>query len=263
MSTKEISAMAQEMAARIRWLQEEGLAILPKQKVSYSPHSSSIDIVRPDAAATHLSNVRSLNTVHDPTSDIALPPSDLSLEAIREDLGECQRCKLSPTRTNIVFGTGDPQAALMFVGEGPGQEEDRQGKPFVGRAGELLTKMITAMGLSRNTVYIANIIKCRPPKNRNPQSDEIAACQPFLDRQIAAIRPKVICALGTFAAQTLLQSDSRISDLRGHFHNLDGRKVMPTFHPAYLLRSPEKKPQAWEDLQKIMFELGLPRKGRG
>jgi DNA polymerase len=140
----------------------------------------------------------------------------------------------------------------MFVGEGPGADEDLQGLPFVGKAGELLTKMISAMGLSREEVYIANIVKCRPPNNRAPEADEIATCQPFLMRQIEAIAPKIICALGTFAAQTLLASKMRISDLRGQFYNLNGIKVLPTFHPAYLLRNPAEKKKAWEDLQKIM-----------
>ncbi len=181
--------------------------------------------------------------------------SVLTLERVRDELGVCTRCKLSSGRTNIVFGSGHPHAKLMFVGEGPGEEEDKQGLPFVGRAGQLLTKMITAMGLSREEVYIANIVKCRPPHNRPPETDEIASCQPFLMKQIAAIRPKVICALGTFAAQTLLATKVRISDLRGRFHDFQGIQVMPTFHPAYLLRNPSEKKPTWDDLQKIMKVL--------
>ncbi len=187
------------------------------------------------------------------------PPSEgaagTTLEMVRAELGDCTRCKLSSSRTHIVFGSGDPKATLMFVGEGPGAEEDLQGLPFVGRAGQLLTKMIAAMGLSREKVYIANIVKCRPPENRPPQTDEIAACQPFLSKQIEAVHPKIICALGTFAAQTLLSTKVRISDLRGQFHDFQGIKVLPTFHPAYLLRNPSEKKRAWEDLQKIMKEL--------
>lgn len=179
----------------------------------------------------------------------------LPLQAVREELGDCQRCKLCSTRTNIVFGSGNPNAKLMFVGEGPGADEDIQGLPFVGKAGELLTKMISAMGYSREEVYIANIVKCRPPNNRPPQEDEIATCQPFLLKQIEAIAPQIICALGTFAAQTLLSSPVRISDLRGRFYDLHGIKMMPTFHPAYLLRNPGEKKKVWEDLQKIMAEL--------
>jgi uracil-DNA glycosylase family 4 len=182
----------------------------------------------------------------------------LSLEAVREELGECTRCKLHATRKTIVFGTGNPEARLVFVGEAPGEDEDLQGKPFVGRAGQLLTRIIVAMGLSRDEVYIANIIKCRPPKNRNPQPDEIAACEPFLIRQLGCIRPRVICALGTFSAQTLLATAQKITQLRGRFHDYHGIKLMPTFHPAYLLRNPNEKKTVWEDMQKIMEELKNP-----
>ena len=183
----------------------------------------------------------------------------LRLEALRKNIGDCHRCKLWSGRTNIVFGTGSPDARLMFVGEGPGREEDRQGKPFVGRAGELLTKMITAMGLSRDNVYIANVIKCRPPDNRNPEDDEIAACKPFLYEQIGIIMPEIICALGTFAAHTLLDTNIRISDLRGRIHEKGDYKIVATFHPAYLLRNPNEKRRAWEDLQLVMRELGMNR----
>lgn len=179
------------------------------------------------------------------------------LAAIREKIGDCRRCKLWRGRTHIVFGTGNPGARLLFVGEGPGEEEDRQGKPFVGKAGELLTKMIGAMGLTREEVYIANVVKCRPPGNRNPEADEIEACRSFLDEQIAIIDPEVICALGTFAAQTLLDTTSSISALRGKLHEKGGYKIVPTFHPAYLLRNPRNKRLAWGDLQIIMKELGL------
>jgi len=186
-------------------------------------------------------------------------PSDAApaktLREIREEIGDCGRCKLCSTRKNIVFGTGNPNATLMFVGEAPGADEDIQGEPFVGRAGQLLTKMIQAMGFSRGEVYIANIIKCRPPENRNPQPDEIAACSPFLLKQIETIRPKVICALGTFSAQTLLETQQKISALRGKFHDYHGVKLLPTFHPAYLLRNPNEKKTVWEDLKKIMEEL--------
>jgi len=178
------------------------------------------------------------------------------LLAVREQLGECTRCKLGAGRTNLVFGVGNPAAELMFVGEGPGEDEDRQGEPFVGRAGQLLTKMIGAMGYCREDVYIANVVKCRPPGNRNPEPDEIEACEPFLRAQIAAIRPKVVVALGKFAAQTLLRDTSPISRLRGRWFEYEGVRLMPTFHPAYLLRSPNEKGKAWEDLQHAMKELG-------
>jgi len=179
------------------------------------------------------------------------------LHTLREKIGDCRRCKLWMGRTNIVFGSGNPEARLLFVGEGPGEEEDRQGKPFVGRAGELLTKMIGAMGLGREEVYIANVVKCRPPRNRNPEADEICACKPFLEEQISVIDPEVICALGTFAAQTLLDTTFRISTLRGKVHEKGRYRIVPTFHPAYLLRNPQDKRLAWEDLQLIMRELGL------
>jgi DNA polymerase len=181
-------------------------------------------------------------------------PSDLS--AIREDLGPCTRCKLHALgRKQIVFGTGNPNADLMFVGEAPGADEDEQGVPFIGRAGQLLTKIIESIGLAREDVYIANVIKCRPPGNRNPEPDEIAQCEPFLLRQIQSVRPKVIVALGTFAAQALLRSDAPISRLRGTFHDYQGAKLLPTFHPAYLLRSPERKRDVWEDMKKVRAVL--------
>ena len=181
-----------------------------------------------------------------------------TLEAIRQDLGECQRCELAEQRRNIVYGAGDSSARLVFVGEGPGYEEDQQGLPFVGAAGQLLTKIIAAIKLNREDVYICNIIKCRPPGNRNPGPDEIKACLPFLERQLAAIQPEFICALGTVAAQALLQTSTPISRLRGTFHDYHGIKILPTFHPAYLLRNPEKKRAVWEDMQMLMRAMGTP-----
>jgi uracil-DNA glycosylase len=179
----------------------------------------------------------------------------LSLAEIRERIGDCRRCKLCEGRTNIVFGVGDPQARLMFVGEGPGRDEDLRGEPFVGRAGQLLTKIIEAMGLAREQVYIANCVKCRPPDNRLPEPDEVATCQPFLRQQIAAIRPKVIVALGSLAAQTLLGTNRGITALRGRFHDAGAYKVMPTFHPAYLLRNPAAKREVWEDMKLVRDAL--------
>jgi uracil-DNA glycosylase family 4 len=180
------------------------------------------------------------------------------LLAIREELGDCRRCKLHGGRTTLVFGVGDPHAELMFVGEGPGADEDLQGEPFVGKAGQLLTKMIEAMGYRREQVYIANVVKCRPPGNRNPEPDEIEPCEPFLKRQIEAVRPKVIVALGKFAAHTLLRSTVPITRLRGSWGEYQGVRLMPTFHPAYLLRSPQEKAKAWEDLKLVMAALGKP-----
>jgi len=182
------------------------------------------------------------------------PPFPSSLEVVRSELGDCRRCKLHPYRTQIVFGTGNPQAKLVFVGEAPGREEDLQGEPFVGQAGQLLTKIIQAIQLTREEVYIANIIKCRPPENRNPEPDEIAACEPFLIKQLQVIRPQLICALGAFAAQTLLKSEEKISSLRGKFHEYQGIPLMPTYHPAFLLRNPNRKREVWEDMKKIKTE---------
>ena len=192
---------------------------------------------------------------HDPATALA--------HLCNETIGDCRRCGLAPTRTQVVFGVGNPRAALVFVGEAPGADEDAQGIPFVGRAGQLLTKIIEAMGLRRDDVYIANIIKCRPPGNRNPQPDEIASCEPFLIAQLDIIRPKVICALGTFAAQTLLKTREPISRLRGRWQAYQGIPLMPTFHPAYLLRNPNEKETVWKDVQLILTQLGLPVPPRG
>jgi DNA polymerase len=185
-----------------------------------------------------------------------------ALLAVRAELGDCARCKLAGGRTTLVFGVGNPAAELMFVGEGPGADEDREGEPFVGKAGQLLTRMIEAMGYRREQVYIANVVKCRPPGNRNPEPDEIEACEPFLRAQIAAVQPKVIVALGKFAAQTLLRDPTPITRLRGRWMTYEGVKLMPTFHPAYLLRSPEEKKKAWDDLQLVMRELGDAQRSR-
>ncbi len=180
-----------------------------------------------------------------------------TLPLIRENLGDCTRCKLHKTRKNIVFGDGNPKAQLVFVGEGPGADEDAQGLPFVGRAGKLLTQMIEAMGLQRKDVYICNVVKCRPPENRQPEKDEVTECSPFLLRQIDTIGPKVIVCLGSTAAQTVLQTNRGISHFRGEWLEFRGRKLMATYHPAYLLRNPAAKGEVWKDLQKVMAELGL------
>ena len=176
------------------------------------------------------------------------------LEEIRTELGDCKRCKLHSYRKNIVFGSGNPEAQLVFVGEGPGGDEDIQGKPFVGRAGQLLTKIINSINLTREDVYIANIIKCRPPQIRNPEPDEIKACKAFLIKQLDAIKPKIICALGTFAAQTLLETGEKISSLRGRFIPYRNSRLIATFHPAFLLRNPQRKRDVWEDMKTIRKE---------
>jgi DNA polymerase len=193
-------------------------------------------------------------------AELALPARETvrgaaALASVREELGDCHRCKLAAGRKNLVFGVGNPSAHLVFVGEGPGAEEDERGEPFVGKAGQLLTKMIEAMGYAREDVYICNVVKCRPPGNRNPEPDEIAACEPFLKQQLATIRPLMIVALGKFAVQCLLRDDTPISRLRGQLRQYEGIALMPTFHPAYLLRDPTKKKEAWQDLKAVMAAL--------
>jgi uracil-DNA glycosylase len=197
-----------------------------------------------------------------PESSISDPAKALRL--VREDLGDCTRCRLHQQgRKQIVFGVGNPRAELMFIGEAPGADEDQQGEPFVGRAGQLLNNMIKAMGLRREDVYIANIIKCRPPGNRTPERDECETCSPFLMRQIAVIKPRVIVALGAVAAKTLLAINAPMSELRGHWYDFKGTKLAVTYHPAFLLRDPRQKKETWKDLQMVMKDLGLsvPAKG--
>jgi uracil-DNA glycosylase family 4 len=193
---------------------------------------------------------KSQPTISDPAS---------ALRLIREDLGDCTRCRLHKQgRKQIVFGVGNPNADLMFIGEAPGADEDQQGEPFVGRAGQLLNNMIKAMGLRREEVYIANIIKCRPPSNRTPERDECDTCSPFLMRQIEAIRPKALVALGAVAAKTLLAINAPMSELRGRWYDFRGTKLAVTYHPAFLLRDPRQKKETWKDLQMVMKEMGLP-----
>ncbi len=189
---------------------------------------------------------------------------DDTLLKIRDDIGDCTRCKLHKGRNKIVFGDGNPKAELVFIGEGPGADEDAQGLPFVGRAGKLLTQMIEAMGLQRRDVYICNVVKCRPPENRAPEPDEVTTCSPYLLRQIDVIKPKVIVCLGAVAAKTLLGTARGISQFRGEWLDWRGYKLMATYHPAYLLRNPNAKGEVWKDLQKVMAELGLqpPKKSK-
>lgn len=184
-----------------------------------------------------------------------------SLGEIRSELGECQRCVLGTTRTNLVFGVGNPRARLVFVGEAPGRDEDLKGEPFVGEAGQLLTKIIQAMGFNRDEVYICNVLKCRPPQNRDPLPSEIEACGVFMLRQVKSINPQVVVALGRFAAQTLLGVKTPISKLRGQFHNYHGLPLMPTYHPAALLRDPALKRDVWNDMQQVMKLLGSNKEG--
>jgi uracil-DNA glycosylase family 4 len=200
-----------------------------------------------------------------PVQEVSPTPVPMKQEEVATDvwgvqraLGECTRCGLCKGRTSIVFGTGHPEARLMFVGEAPGRDEDLQGEPFVGEAGQLLNKMLAAMGLRRAEVYIANVVKCRPPRNRDPEPQEIAACEPFLKEQIRVIKPAVLVALGRVASHALLKETTPISKLRGQWKTYEGTALMPTFHPAYLLRNPTDKKLVWADLQKVMAKMGLP-----
>jgi DNA polymerase len=226
MSTRE------DIAAHIDYFGELGVAGVSKDPNWTQREASAVAVVAPAVEAE--------------------PALTAGLAEIRMEIGDCTRCKLCSTRTNIVFGVGNANADLMFVGEAPGADEDEQGEPFVGRAGQLLTKIIEAMGYQRGDVFIANVLKCRPPNNRAPEPDEVATCEPFLFKQIDAIKPKVIVALGTHAAHALLKIDTPISRIRGQVLDFRGSvKLVPTFHPAYLLRSPDKKRDVWEDMKKV------------
>jgi uracil-DNA glycosylase family 4 len=242
---EEIAALAQSLRRHLERRQRAGIRILSKEQPD--------KVVKAKVA---VDNQISTSAKGDLFVDPSPAPSANNLEELRADIGDCRRCKLCAGRTHIVFGVGNPHARLMFVGEGPGRDEDLQGEPFVGRAGQLLNDIITkGMGLKREDVYIANVVKCRPPDNRNPEPDEVAACEPFLKKQIDLVRPEVIVGLGKFAVQTLLQSKVPITKLRGTWHHYHGIKLMPTFHPAYLLRNPADKKLVWEDIKKVIQEL--------
>src|ERR1700757_4681998 len=241
----------EKLNARLRFYEE---LILPKAapKITATPNLAARPVVPVLPVATGPLQFEGSGKVTGET-----------LLSVRENLGECTRCKLHKTRNKIVFGDGSAKAQLVFVGEGPGADEDAQGLPFVGRAGKLLTQMIEAMGLQRMDVYICNVVKCRPPENRTPEPDEVSTCSPFLLRQIDVINPKVIVCLGTVAAKTLLNTTRGISSFRGEWLEWRGRKLMATYHPAYLLRNPPAKSEVWKDLQKVMAVLGLEvRKGK-
>jgi DNA polymerase len=252
-----VTDVKQQAAEHLRFAAELGVTGLSRDPKWCSSSASSSQL---PASGSRL-----------PASGSQLPASGLqiarsgaeALAAIKTDIGpDCPRCKLATLgRQQVVFGVGNPDANLMFVGEAPGGDEDVQGIPFVGRAGQLLTKMILAINLERDQVYIANVIKCRPPGNRNPEPDEIATCEPFLFQQIDAVRPKVIVALGAFAAKTLLRTDEPISRLRGRVFDFRGAKLIPTFHPSFLLRSPDRKREAWEDLKRARAMLTSPVTG--
>jgi DNA polymerase len=240
-----------ELAARLQYYRDMGIYDLYRR----DPVQGSAGVPPADA-----SRVRSEET---PKPLPILRDPEAELRAIREDIGECTRCVLHKGRNQLVFGVGNPRAELMFVGEGPGADEDAKGEPFVGRAGQLLNKMIEAMGLKREDIYIANVVKCRPPENRTPERDEMETCSPFLVRQIEAIQPKVLVALGATATKALLGVNEPMSALRGRWHDFRGTKLVATYHPAYLLRDPRQKGEAWKDLQMAMRELGLPMPAKG
>jgi DNA polymerase len=260
----------EELGIRLFYRDRQGNSVL--HGTSSPAASNTPDLSIPEESSLPKSRGKAVTPVSVEPSAHALPivapsgPSlfeevekvkDDSLPRIREDIGDCTRCKLHKGRNKLVFGDGSPTAQLVFVGEGPGADEDMQGLPFVGRAGKLLTQMIEAMGLQRKDVYICNVVKCRPPQNRAPEPDEVETCSPYLLRQIDAINPKVIVCLGAVAAKTILQTTRGISQFRGEWQQWRGRKLMATYHPAYLLRNPPAKADVWKDLQKVMAELGL------
>ena len=255
----------QQVAEHLRFYSELGVGGVSSDSRWSSRPNAAPGIHRPSPIEHRSSAIGDASAIDHRSSDIVSVARSAAevLAAVKSDVGDaCSRCKLHALgRQQVVFGTGNPDAELMFVGEAPGADEDIQGIPFVGRAGQLLTKMIEAINLRREDVYIANVIKCRPPGNRNPEPDEIAQCEPFLLQQIAAINPKVIVALGAFAAKTLLRSEDSISRLRGTIYDFRGAKLIPTFHPSFLLRSPDRKRDAWEDLKRARALLTRPVSG--
>ena len=249
LSAKSVDGAAQTMAAAAG---QAGAA----SSVRVSPPSATSPVAGAPATSSSVISPAAAPSLFEASDRI----EGDTFQLIRETIGDCTRCKLHKGRTNIVFGVGSVKAQLVFVGEGPGRDEDIKGEPFVGRAGKLLTQMIEAMGLRREDVYICNVVKCRPPENRLPEKDEITTCSPFLYRQIDVIRPKVICCLGSCASQTLLQTTQGISRFRGEWFDFRGSKLIATYHPAYLLRNPNAKGEVWKDLQKVMAVLGLQPK---
>ncbi|HET7873269.1 MAG TPA: uracil-DNA glycosylase [Terriglobales bacterium] len=240
-------ATKKQLAARVNYYREMGI---------YDFYRRPVEEGAPLALESAETTPETIAPAQTPSLPV-LQDKAVALREIREDLGECTRCRLHKGRTNLVFGVGNVNADLMFVGEGPGADEDAQGEPFVGRAGQLLNNMIAAMGLKREDVYIANVVKCRPPGNRTPEKDECDICSPFLMRQIAVIQPKVIVALGAVAAKNLLAVNDSMANLRGRWYDFRGSKLAVTYHPAYLLRDPRQKKEAWKDLQMVMKYLGL------
>jgi len=277
-------SLQQKIEDRLKYYEDLGIRLFYKDRVGNGaecvPADPSATTVPAPAQQPTLANSQPKPGAMKPAAAATLPPIvvrpvgpslfeaadriDDTLLKIREDLGDCMRCKLHKGRNKLVYGDGNPNAQLVFVGEGPGADEDAQGLPFVGRAGKLLTQMIEAMGLQRRDVYICNVVKCRPPENRTPEPDEVATCSPYLLRQLDVINPKVIVCLGAVAAKALLNTTRGISQYRGEWLDWRGRKLMATYHPAYLLRNPPAKADVWKDLQKVMAELGLalPKKSK-
>ena len=247
-------ALTPDAAKKVEKAETAAIRLAPAAQASPPPPSLPSSSLSPSSLPPGPAIMKP-SEPQDDDRDPAAPRGAAGLLLVREELGDCKRCKLCTTRTNIVFGVGNPDANLVFVGEAPGADEDARGEPFVGKAGQLLTKMIEAMGYARGDVYICNVLKCRPPGNRNPEPDEVASCEPFLKKQLGAIRPRMIVALGKFAVQCLLRDDSPISRLRGNLRTYEGIPLMPTFHPAYLLRDPSKKKLAWDDLKAVNAAL--------
>lgn len=242
----------------VRYLRQLGVTELPVV-LPMARHLAATEIWPPSPATVvpQAAGTVPVQALPTPAVPAVVDNAAERLARLAVEVRGCQQCRLHKDRKHVVFGAGDPAAALVFVGEAPGREEDQQGEPFVGPAGQLLTRIIEAMGLKRDQVYILNIIKCRPPNNRDPLPDEVAACRPIVQAQLACLQPRVVCALGAFAAQALLQTEEKISRLRGRFHRLGDIQVMPTYHPAFLLRNPQHKRQVWEDMQRIQRVLGL------
>jgi uracil-DNA glycosylase family 4 len=245
-----------QLAAHVSYYREMGIYDFYRQPVPEGASLPMMESVEPAQVAV-VPPITSMPKEKPPTRPTESKDKPAALKIIREDIGDCTRCRLHERRTNIVFGVGNVNADIIFVGEGPGADEDAQGEPFVGRAGQLLNNMITAMGIKREDVYIANVVKCRPPGNRTPENDECDTCSPFLLRQIEVIKPKVIVALGATAAKTLLAVNDSMGNLRGRWYDFKGSRLAATYHPSYLLRDPRQKKEAWKDLQMVMKYLGL------
>jgi len=261
----DLKEIVEELKRYLEFQQTMGVKTLPAQKIASQVSTPTVyEKKEPRTKIMDNKDIQAkedIITIEEPVN--LFDGKTMTLEEIREEIGDCTRCKLHEGRTNLVFGDGNTKARLVFVGEGPGRDEDMQGKPFVGRSGKLLTKIIEAMGLKREDVYICNVVKCRPPDNRTPEPDEMSTCEQFLFKQIRFIKPEVIVCLGATAAKSVLKTKDSLGSLRGKFHMYSGTKLMVTYHPAALLRNPNFKKPAWEDMQVVMKELGLkiPKKG--